>query len=1451
MSKEDAERVQQTEALQDLMGKKMAIWKEILSASRDMDRKEGLKQYRTMAAEELRIIARNVSKTKLRELTDQKINYFGQIGISDSDDNKIANMQGFRQVGDEERLLCALEAPEVAPRVFPDVALDEASLVKLGTLPPGAFGGQAGPVRKQESFTSLVGDTAVLERLEDQVSILEKAALQSRNGERATPYGGVIRQGVHPPPLPLSPAQLMQQAQMMSARLPKRRLPPIGQSPQVEHKSRLVSEFVEKLAEEIAANRISKSEARKQLRDIVEMENELTETLVSATTVRPDVTEDKLQAIAEMYKEISFTIISNPEMNREEAMNKLKRVAAMEHELTQALVPDEVFPYQQKSAEDSMIKLQQMKLNLTDELQRNMAVSQPDADRVQESIKKLYELELKLMDKLFTAKSEGNRRHERGPRRDRDEDDGKRLYLKSKKRPTTTIELSLGTSSDHEDDNIVPMIRIKPPQNGRDGLEKAGKSCPVHGNRTMPCPLHPKDKKKDPSCPVHSERLRTTLSWTVSPGDGGDASESTVPPDRTTRERSGVNHQMESKHPEREEYNQRTISLPPPPSHPYPGRPPHPYPPPHPGHMVLPAPSPWTPPMYPQYPPWDTSRRPVVAYPKQHRQPQELGIREPPVEQEPADGAERYIVPTRYKGMQQEQVRNEDEYSYFGATGNYNKQSWDTTGQEVPQHYMPQDFPLMYPVVPTRDTVFYNSAQVMGYRRMPNVDVAVDAAQPIFEDDEGGKESGPIVFEAGIEINVSPSGTQAPVTQPTQLVVQRAHSSASTLLPAQLPSRLEPPSPRPARRQRPQRRPSLSRQYRGRSRERNFVMYSEDDELDNDSEDFTFRRPRRSGSLKRGTRRDERSWRSGFGDDSERPPPPRWRKRRSRSSQRSRRSYNESAAEEVPPGLPFWDWICKSICNLLPFARDGSGNKSRRGVSIQELVNEVMATSEEVVQAKRQLQSSDGNPEASVRSMGDLEGKLWKLIDLEVDLVNELARYRWSGDVQDPRAEVKLNNAEEKIWKVIGVQKRLAQDLGEWRKNSTRTFQTRAPDPVDVAQPLSYGYEANYNPVNYDNLVVNGNPANFNPNNPDNMGGYVSSGNQGGSRNPAVPDGRDNPNLGTSREAEESTQPPMPPPKVKSTTPVKRTKNRKSSKKRSQSRDLSRDTTTSNSTTNTSVQSSGGSTSEYSTESSDITSTVATEPDSITIATTIVISSEMDDAEGNQRPSAVSWKSPSKEFLSSIDRSQVTPVEWETKRKGKYIYVRPRQGGTGRKPVRSASHSPPKARKPRAHPNARRHSAGPKDSFELYDTNCSRHGRDHRGHAVDRRDSSYYKTDRRPSPHRHPQRPKSHIYAGPPEYSRSFDRHRHSARRHRLHTYCDPYVQRHRRVRKDVDDGETVLSATISLLDSDGTMENVYGHRMPRENNSVAYHHEGRRRYRSMGPHSSRSERRSRSQWSV
>ncbi|KAM7308530.1 uncharacterized protein ISCGN_012164 [Ixodes scapularis] len=1205
MSKEDAERVQQTEALQDLMGKKMAIWKEILSAARDMDRKEGLKQYRTMAAEELRIIARNVSKTKLRELTDQKINYFSQVGISDSDDKKIANMQGFRQVGDEERLLCALEAPEVAPRVFPDVALDEASLAKLGTLPPGAFGGQAGPVRKQESFTSLVGDTAVLERLEDQVSILEKAALQSRNGERATPYGGVIRQG--PPPLPLSPAQLMQQAQMMSARLPKRRLPPIGQSPQVEHKSRLVSEFVEKLAEEIAANRISKSEARKQLKDIVEMENELTETLVSATTVRPDVTEDKLQAIAEMYKEISSTIISNPEMNREEAMNKLKRVAAMEHELTQALVPDEVFPYQQKSAEDSMIKLQQMKLNLTDELQRNMAVSQPDADRVQESIKKLYELELKLMDKLFTAKSERNGRHERGPRRDRDGDDGKRLYLKSKRRPTTTIELSLGPSSDHEDDNIVPMIPIKPPQSGREGLEKAGKSCPVHGNRTMPCRLHPKDKKKDPSCPVHSERLRTTLSWTVSPGDGGDAS------DRTTRERSGVNHQMENKHPEREQ-------------------------------------------------------RSAVAYPEQHRQPQELGVREPPVEREPADGAERYIVPTRYQGMQQERVRNEDENSYFGATGNYNKQSWDTAGQEVPQHYMPQDFPLI-----------------------------------------------------------------------------------------------------------------------------------------------------------------------GFGDDSERPPPPRWRKRRSRTSQRSRRSYNENAAEEVPPGLPFWDWICKSICNLLPFARDESGNKSRRGVGIQELVNEVMATSEEVVQAKRQLQSSDGNPEASVRSMGDLEGKLWKLIDLEVDLVNELARYRWSGDVQDPRAEIKLNNAEEKIWKVIGVQKRLAQDLGEWRKNSTRTFQTRAPDPVAVAQPLSYGYEANYNPVNYDNLMVYGDPANFNANNRDNMGGYVNSGNQGVSGNPAVSDGRDNPNLGTSREAEESTQPPMTRPKVKkqsskqskmskaskasrkskrstrasrkkqrkqqslsndvspAATPVKRTKSRNSSKKRSRSRDLSPDTTTSNTTTNTSVQSSGGSTSEYSTDSTDITSTVVTEPDSITIATTIVLSSEMDDAEGNQRPSAVSWKSPSKEFLSSIDRSQVTPVEWETKRKGKYIYVRPRQGGSGRKPVRSASHSPPKARKPRAHPNARRHSAGPKDSFELYGTNGSRHGRDHRGHAVDCRNSSYYKTDRRPSPHRHSERPKSHIYAGPPEYSR-----------------------------------------------------------MPRENNSVAYHHEGkRRRYRSMGPHSSRSERRSRSQWSV
>lgn len=397
-------------------------------------------------------------------------------------------------------------------------------------------------------------------------------------------------------------------------------------------------------------------------------------------------------------------------------------------------------------------------------------------------------------------------------------------------------------------------------------------------------------------------------------------------------------------------------------------------------------------------------------------------------------------------------------------------------------------------------------------------------------------------------------------------------------------------------------------------------------------------------------------------DDFRRPSSRRRRRQKSRVSRRNRPTRPDPVAEEVP-GVPFWDWICKSICSLLPFSRDGNGSRTKRGANIQRLVDDVMATSQEVVQAKRKLQSNNGSVEASVRSMGDLESKLWKLIDLEVDLVNELARYRWSGDVQDPKAEMKLNTAEEKIWRVIGVQTRLAQDLGDWRKTSTRSFHNSGMDAR-----MSYtGQYGRFGPNYAQQQGFNGSYANPSSHaNTTSM--YAGAGSRMGNQED-MPDDDEPEELSGSAS-------PLPPEKPKrkasksSKTSRKRLHKKKgkrrspvptgspgspgnmSSKRRSKSRRAS--SSTSNTTTNTSNYT----TEQTSTENTSSSNVSTSDPDSVTITNTIVIS----DDDGAAKPSAVSWKSPSKEFLSSIDRSQTTPVEWETKKKGKYIYVRAKPG---------------------------------------------------------------------------------------------------------------------------------------------------------------------------------------------
>ncbi|KAL3188071.1 hypothetical protein MRX96_004299 [Rhipicephalus microplus] len=306
------------------------------------------------------------------------------------------------------------------------------------------------PDMPPKSVSSLARDVGVLNTMADEVnraSVLEKGA--PRPSYQQPPPLPMLRQPDH--------SQLMQDAWDMQRQLPKRRLPPSGGTAEVHNKSRLVSEFVEKLAAEIASKRISREEARSQLKDVVELENELAETLVSATNVKPDLTEEKLAAIAKMYQDISHSVITNPEMNRDDALSKLKNVAAMENELTQALVSDEEIanrPFRVTTAEESAFKLQQMKIKFADELQKSMAVSQPDASKIQDSIRQLYELEVLLMDKLFKAKNGKGRR--------RDKDKGRELATvrepkKKSKKPSTVVEISF---SDSEESGATPVVCV-------------------------------------------------------------------------------------------------------------------------------------------------------------------------------------------------------------------------------------------------------------------------------------------------------------------------------------------------------------------------------------------------------------------------------------------------------------------------------------------------------------------------------------------------------------------------------------------------------------------------------------------------------------------------------------------------------------------------------------------------------------------------------------------------------------------------------------------------------------------------------------------------------------------------------------------------------------------------------------------------------------------------------
>ncbi|CAN7983485.1 unnamed protein product [Ixodes pacificus] len=163
-------------------------------------------------------------------------------------------------------------------------------------------------------------------------------------------------------------------------------------------------------------------------------------------------------------------------------------------------------------------------------------------------------------------------------------------------------------------------------------------------------------------------------------------------------------------------------------------------------------------------------------------------------------------------------------------------------------------------------------------------------------------------------------------------------------------------------------------------------------------------------------------------------------------SRERRRRQRDQDAEAVS----LWGWLCRGGRDSTEMTPPRSGRArapsqeskiAQVGSRIRNLIQKVIRVSNEVVEARKVIQQSGMQGPESMQHIFSAENKLRQLIDLEEQLVHELAQYRQYSNGSDAEYFASLAEAEGKIRRLIDVKTQLANEIGAWRSMTQATSQ--------------------------------------------------------------------------------------------------------------------------------------------------------------------------------------------------------------------------------------------------------------------------------------------------------------------------------------------------------------------------------------------------------------------------
>lgn len=112
---------------QDLMAKKVSEWDRMMGTTKDEERGLSFEHFRKLSDEEVDLARRTVSKNRLKEFIDLKIQYFDQLAGEATPKHRAEGLKKFRQVCESELELAKAVGPQ---HVFLEEAEAEAALAK-------------------------------------------------------------------------------------------------------------------------------------------------------------------------------------------------------------------------------------------------------------------------------------------------------------------------------------------------------------------------------------------------------------------------------------------------------------------------------------------------------------------------------------------------------------------------------------------------------------------------------------------------------------------------------------------------------------------------------------------------------------------------------------------------------------------------------------------------------------------------------------------------------------------------------------------------------------------------------------------------------------------------------------------------------------------------------------------------------------------------------------------------------------------------------------------------------------------------------------------------------------------------------------------------------------------------------------------------------------------------